>query len=474
MTARNLLVIVAFTLGCNEATSPDPDRPVNLGLEDIVFRTDNGSRVEAQMGRLWLGPTGGVSKQSVVFVRLPATTQDPGPPMIYLAGGPGGSGIATGRGERFAYFNALRSLGDVILYDQRGTGSSTPVMDCRRNFDAPRDRAFNRAELGTLWMEQVSHCADELRGRGIDLDTYNTNKNADDIDELRRALDIEQFIVIGYSYGTHLALAYIRRYGEHVARAVLHGVEGPDHTLKLPSDVQRQLETIDSLADASPRRTAIGGFLDTLTVLLDRIEAKPESVLVGDSLVVFGRFEAAVLVSSAIGDRDEIEELPGIVQAVARLGWGPAGPAVLELKRSAMNSGMSYAMDCASGASPARTARIVAEAPGTLLGDAINFPFPEVCGGWGVSDLGDGFRDPIQSDVPVLFVSGSIDGRTPQSNAIEVAAGLPNAQHLLVELAGHNELATDQRITNAVVRFLEGDVNIPSVVRLSPLQFVVF
>ena len=44
----------------------------------------------------------------LAFVRLPATTPDPGPPIVYLAGGPGGSGIATARGSRFSLFMALR------------------------------------------------------------------------------------------------------------------------------------------------------------------------------------------------------------------------------------------------------------------------------------------------------------------------------------------------------------------------------
>jgi pimeloyl-ACP methyl ester carboxylesterase len=472
--ARTLLVIAGLTLACNEATSLDPGRPVTLGFEDYVFQTDNGARIEAQFGRLWLEPSAGVSRQSVAFVRLPATTPTPGPPIIYLAGGPGGSGIATGRGERFAYFQALRALSDVILYDQRGTGSSTPGVDCARHFDTPLDRALDRAAWSALWSEQAAQCAADLRARGIDLESYNTERNADDIDELRAALGIDKLVVIGYSYGTHLALAYIRRHGEHVTQAVLHGVEGPDHTLKLPSNVQRDLETIDSLAAVSPRSLAIGGFLDTLTVLLDRLEARPESLMVGDTLVVFGRFEAEVLVSGALGNREDVEELPGIVQAVARYGWAPAGAAVVELKRLAMNSGMSYATDCASGATASRLARIAAETPNTLLADAINFPFPEICSGWDVPDLGDAFRAPIQSDIPILFVSGSIDGRTPQSNAIEVAMGFPNARHLLVELAGHNELATDSRVINAIVHFLEGDAIVPDVVRLSPLQFTVF
>ena len=101
----------------------------------------------------------------------------------------------------------------------------------------------------------------------------------------------------------------------------------------------------------------------------------------------------------------------------------------------------------------------------------MNFPVPEICQAWNVPDLGDGFRAPLTSDVPVLFVSGSIDGRTPPSNAAEVAAGFSNARQLLVERAGHDELATDPRIVDAILRFLRGEANVPDRIVLPALRF---
>ena len=208
--------------------------------------------------------------------------------------------------------------------------------------------------------------------------------------------------------------------------------------------------------------------------LFDQLATKPESVSVNDTLVVFGKFEAQILLSSGLGDREDVEQLPGIVQLVANAGWDPLGAAILVLKQQFMNTGMSYAMDCASRATAARISQIATEASTTLLADAINFPFPEICDGWNVPDLGDGFRSPVLSDVPILFVSGSIDGRTPKSNADEVAMGFSNHRHLVVELGGHNELATDPRIADAIVRWVRGEGVIPETIRLPNLTFRTF
>jgi hypothetical protein len=37
----------------------------------------------------------------------------------------------------------------------------------------------------------------------------------------------------------------------------------------------------------------------------------------------------------------------------------------------------------------------------------------------------------------VLFISGTLDGRTPVNNAEEVRRGFPNGEHLIVEGASH-------------------------------------
>ncbi|MDQ3819716.1 MAG: alpha/beta hydrolase, partial [Acidobacteriota bacterium] len=58
----------------------------------------------------------------IVFVRFKSTAKNPGPPIIYLAGGPGNSGIDQARGNRFPLFMAMREFGDVIALDQRATG----------------------------------------------------------------------------------------------------------------------------------------------------------------------------------------------------------------------------------------------------------------------------------------------------------------------------------------------------------------
>ncbi|MFN0007108.1 MAG: alpha/beta hydrolase [Planctomycetota bacterium] len=73
----------------------------------------------------------------------------------------------------------------------------------------------------------------------------------------------------------------------------------------------------------------------------------------------------------------------------------------------------------------------------STLGDAVNVPYPDACAPCGASRLGDAFRAPLRSDVPVLLVSGDLDARTPPENADEIRAGLVKGVHVIARNAGH-------------------------------------
>ena len=67
------------------------------------------------------------------------------------------------------------------------------------------------------------------------------------------------------------------------------------------------------------------------------------------------------------------------------------------------------------------------------------------------------FRSELRSDVPVLAISGTLDSRTPPSNAEEALAGFSQVHHLLIVGGAHDDdllIATDA-IGEAIVRFLE-------------------
>ncbi|WP_232521893.1 hypothetical protein [Xanthomonas campestris] len=143
-----------------------------------------------------------------------------------------------------------------------------------------------------------------------------------------------------------------------------------------------------------------------------------------------GRYDAQLAIAAALGRRSTQQMLP-LRYAMPTLGnYDLLATMVLAVREQLGEfRAMPLAMDVASGQSPHRRATVEAQAKDSVFGDALNFPFPMIGDGLGLTDLGEAFRAPAQSDVPTLLVSGTLDGRTPGKCRGPVA-GIPQC-HLL-------------------------------------------
>jgi pimeloyl-ACP methyl ester carboxylesterase len=154
-----------------------------------------GQHIEAELGRFVVPerhdhPTG--RKITLAFLRLKSTSPRAGPPVIYLAGGPGGSAIHLAKGPRGVIFLAMREAGDVIALEQRGVGLSEPNLDCPGTLGFPLSSPRDRIPLLVLFNQESRECAVYWRSRGIDLAAYNVVQSAHDVNSLRQALGVEK------------------------------------------------------------------------------------------------------------------------------------------------------------------------------------------------------------------------------------------------------------------------------------------
>ncbi|GCE21511.1 alpha/beta hydrolase [Dictyobacter kobayashii] len=437
---------------------------------DFVSGPENEKlRYAAELGRLVVPEKRSDPASNTIelaFIRLKSTAKQPGPPLVFLAGGPGIPGTDGTRYEGFVpWLAALREVGDVIMLDQRGTGLSLPRLDCLERWDLPLDQPGSRAELLRIGRERCRAAAAFWQEQGVDLSGYTTVESADDVEDLRRALGVERINLYGASYGSHLALATIKRHGAHISRAIIALVEGLDHTIKLPGNVQRHLELLNQLVQQDPRlNTRIPDLLTLMQSVLDRLEAQPVTVEVLNQQtdepvkVCVGKFDLQLITAQGIGTRDFISQLPARYYTMSQGDFSWLAGEVLLSRQAWLDSAMSFVMDCASGLSEERAARIRQEAPNTLLEDCIDLPWPDIADAWGNPDLGPAFRAPFQSEVPALFISGTLDGRTPISNAEEVCAGFANGQHLIVNGGTHStpQLIHVPGVTRSMIEFLQG------------------
>ncbi|HUO84493.1 MAG TPA: alpha/beta hydrolase [Thermoanaerobaculia bacterium] len=436
--------------------------------------------IDAEEGRLRVperhaDPDG--RRIEVHFVRFTSTGDRPGPPIVYLAGGPGGSGTWSSSGDRFALFQQMRQVADVIAYDQRGTWGTEPYMVCPGTWSYPLDRPWEEETLRGVVAPFLKECAGHW-GESADLSAYNTVESAEDLEALRVALGAEKLNLWGISYGTHLAMAYIRAHPDRVHRAVLAGIEGPDHTYKLPARIDTVLRRVDEAIRADQRTQAVApDFLGSLEKLVGQLEREPVTVRVenpqtGEVVsVVVGAGDLRRAIYSALGEREDIELL--LERGLPMLKGDFSGLALLALQQrlGRRELVMSLSMDCASGATEARREAIRSQQETALLGDQ-NVWLNAACSQWPAKDLGDAYRSPVEATVPVLFISGSLDVRTPQENAEDVLPGFPNGHHLVIEGGSHDDdlFLSSPEIAETIAAFLRGEQPRERIV-LDPLRF---
>ena len=122
-------------------------------------------------------------------------------------------------------------------------------------------------------------------------------------------------------------------------------------------------------------------------------------------------------------------------------------------RRSISFYGMSVAMDIASGITQARYEKVLDQVEVGLLEDRLNFGLDHFGDIPGI-DLGDSFRQAPNSDVPVLILSGTLDGRTYIESQEEAVKGLSNATLITVENAGHNLFMSSPKVTQVIQQFM--------------------
>ena len=176
-------------------------------------------------------PGSGMFKLAVVVVK---SAQQPAlpDPVVYISGGPG-SPLT-----KYAAYQARSPYApdrDLILVDQRGVGRSEPRL-CPDVAGELLGAGFAVADSTTTQTQDRRRalfmaCRDAAKAQGIDLDDFGTNVTVEDFEQVRQALGVARWNVVGNSYGTTVAMTLMARHPEAIRSAVLDSVYPPDSVL---------------------------------------------------------------------------------------------------------------------------------------------------------------------------------------------------------------------------------------------------
>ncbi|MFF4319652.1 alpha/beta fold hydrolase [Streptomyces sp. NPDC001568] len=141
--------------------------------------------------------------------------------LLLNPGGPGGPGLSLPLDMDAAFPKKVREKYDLIGFDPRGAGASSPITcgmtDAEQNFDRPyRPETF---PSDIAWARTI---ADKCREKaGAVLPHITTRNTARDMDVIRAALGERKISYLGYSYGTYLGSVYAQMYPDRADRFVL-------------------------------------------------------------------------------------------------------------------------------------------------------------------------------------------------------------------------------------------------------------
>lgn len=431
------LTLVAIAACDRAPEGPTPTLP----LEDCHLR---GSDRPARCGVLPRAedpahPEAGELAIRVVVV--PASDAPRRNPLYLLAGGPGQAAS-----EAFApLLGRFEDLGrdrDIVLVDQRGTGSSAP-LDC----DAPRDRPLAERLSEEIDVALLRTC---LAGYEHDPRNFITAIAMEDLDAVRDSLGHTKIDVIGGSYGTRAALVYARAHPDRVGHVVIDGVAPVD--MALPSSFARDAESAlvaafrdcanqpgcaASFPDAEQafRRWLAGLAAKPRVTVHDPRTGEPADIELRHELVAFG-------IRSALYAPALVAALP---LALDRAQHGDLDPLIAqslvfgEALEDQFSVGMFLSVVCAEDV-PFIDPAVLADGERTMLGSRYVDVLRESCAVWPRAELPAGYREPVRLDIPTLVLSGALDPVTPPRWGAHALETLSAGHHVIVPGAGHGTL----------------------------------
>jgi pimeloyl-ACP methyl ester carboxylesterase len=398
-------------------------------------------------------------------VTLPVATirsaaPDPLPdPIIYFAGGPGGPGRLIAR--RIMDLN-LGGRRDVIVFDQRGTGQSTPSLDCPeqsevvwQTFGAARDP---QAEADGF-REALATCRKQLVSSGVDLDAYDTPTTTDDVADLRTALGINRWNLWGISYGTEVALEMLRRHPEGVRSAVIDSVVPTDEPadasehLKVAKRVLAQLFT--GCASDPKCSAAYPTLKDDFDALVAEWNAQPFEATATDptgqprQLAITGD-DLVAGVWNAMYNNNVIPLLPSLVGQLRARG-DAAGTVVTQLVTAGVTQltqgaeAMGNAVECADRQrlGGPKQDEVIADNP-RFAGLISLRTSGQACDVIRVKSLPAAFNKPVRSDLPVLVYGDEYDPVTPPANSRRAARTLRRSTFVPTHGLGHGAVLKNE------------------------------
>ena len=357
-----------------------------------------------------------------------------------INGGPGASSVNLYVDLQQA-FSGLRRNRDIVLVDQRGTGRSgalpCPALETAMDaYAAKRVRAATRQCLTDLTPDPRH---------------YTTSIAVQDLERVRLTLGYDQWNIYGVSYGTRVAQHYARRYPNAVRTLTLDGVVPPQASLgpDIALDAQATLDAL--LSRCGQNRACSQAFpaLESkLASLSTRLRDAP--VALQPAHPVTGQRQAFTLTYPHLASTlrllsyapETASLIPLIInEASEKQNYLPLATQAMRIETEvigAISLGMHNSVICTEDVPFYGNRQIPWDKlDATYLGGDQVRALKTICEVWPAGSIDADFKQPLETNVPTLLLSGEFDPVTPPSAAALAQTGLPHSLHVVAPGQGH-------------------------------------
>ncbi|GAB3352121.1 alpha/beta fold hydrolase [Modestobacter lapidis] len=397
-------------------------------------------------------------------------------PVVYLSGGPGQGALEFVPLAFGQLYEPLTATRDLVILDQRGTGLTEPSLACDEYSSWVRETLGSdlpEEELAEQAVESLDTCRQRLLDEGIDLADYNSAASAADLDDLRRALEYEEWNLYGISYGTRLAQTAMRDTPGGIRSVVLDAAYPIDADLygEAPRNAARAMEALfDVCADDAGCAERFPDLEQTFTGLAEQFDAQPVPVTLLDPTTgqrVESELDGAGLTGFLFQSLYSTELVPFLPEIIDAAAGGDVGTIGLLLSAFAQQLdlvavGQQLAVQCQEEVPFSSEQTVAAAADDHPLVEGFFESAPtlgagifDVCATWDAGEPGEAENEPLVSEIPTLVLAGDLDPITPPRWGESISDDLPNSFFFSFPVTGHGSVAVHECAVQLTSAFLD-------------------
>ena len=432
-------------------------------------------------------PDGRTLRLSVAVLKSSSGSPHPDP-LVFLSGGPGDPSVKNTIARLDSpFWTRYREKRDLIFFDQRGTGYSDPEFCTELSFSLQTStfRGLSAADRKAFVVEAVDACRKKMLAKGIDFASYNSITSAQDLDDLRRALDHEQWNLFGVSYGTRLALTAMRDTPSGIRSVVIDSVWPPNAPLANSKEfLMRSIDLVlEQCAASAECRSAFPALEQDVFSVLDDFEARPLTLVMGDpdrfpdgrividgNLLGWGMF-------AGFYERDFVNIFPLFIRELSVRNEDVLAALVDGLVREPdLSSGLQYAVDCnewITRISPEMVEADESRHPQLRVWQAYADQ-EAICDAWHDQRAAESALQAVRSEIPTLLFAGEFDPITPPEFGRLAADTLPNSTLIEVPAVAHGAVPFNDCTKDIMGAFLDqpaASLDTSCIATIDPVRF---